>query len=444
MKPINYDIETYGCKVNSYDSGLLQKRLAMGGYVRDAKTPSVHILNTCAVTEEATKEALRRIRRLKAKNPLSTVVVTGCGAQVDTEKFDAYPGADLVVANSHKGQLEDLIKKHMRGELRQKVFKSNIFKKLDLEAGGGKEQSHTRSFLKIQDGCNSFCTFCVIPFARGKSRSISIDEIVNRVNVLFEESVREVVITGVHIGDYQDDFFGENNIRGLEDLLEQLLLRTRMPRFRISSLEPPELSTRLLNLFKDERICPHFHMSIQSANTKVLAEMKRKYTAENVQECLNRIGVEVPGAFVGMDVIVGFPGETPTEFQDTLERLKDSYWTKIHVFPYSERPGTWANKLPGKLYRSEIMDRAKVLRQVSQDRYTQAALEQVGKIKKVILLNGQNPLNQQVLSQDYWNIQMPQDQLLDGLGEEFEIKVMGFDPSHQSRLEGCHWGERIN
>ena len=166
-----------------------------------AKT-QIHILNTCAVTAEATKEAVKTIRKIKAQQPFSTIVVTGCAAQVDTGAFESLPGADLVIANSHKGLLPDLLKKHFRGELQQKTFKSNIFKKEELEADGGEEASHTRTFLKIQDGCNSFCSFCIIPYARGKSRSISIAHIVEKVNQMVAEGKKEVVLNGVHKGDY--------------------------------------------------------------------------------------------------------------------------------------------------------------------------------------------------------------------------------------------------
>ncbi|MFN3455288.1 MAG: hypothetical protein ACK41T_10045, partial [Pseudobdellovibrio sp.] len=190
-KAEDFVVHTFGCKVNTYDGGLIQKNLNQNGFRAlagglsisslDKEKSQIHILNTCAVTAEATKEAVRMIRKIKSQQPFSTVVVTGCAAQVDTGAFENLPGADLVIANSHKGLLPDLLKKHFRGELEQKTFKSNIFKKEDLEAEGGDEISHTRTFLKIQDGCNSFCTFCIIPYARGKSRSIPIQDIVNKI-----------------------------------------------------------------------------------------------------------------------------------------------------------------------------------------------------------------------------------------------------------------------
>lgn len=210
---LKYQVHTFGCKVNTYDAGLIQKNLNAGGFapvVSGEKNARIHVLNTCAVTAEATKEAVRYIRRLKVKDPFCTVVVTGCAAQVDTGSFENLPGADLVVANSHKSSLPDLLNRHFRGELEQKVFKSNIFKKEDLEAGGGIEKSHTRAFLKVQDGCNSFCTYCIIPYARGKSRSIGVADLVHRVNELYNDGAREVVLTGVHIGDYEDEVGGKS------------------------------------------------------------------------------------------------------------------------------------------------------------------------------------------------------------------------------------------
>ena len=433
---ISYQIHTYGCKVNSYDSGLLQNRLGGSGFVVDQDQPQVHILNTCAVTAEATKEAVRQIRRLKVKNPLAKVVVTGCAAQVATEQFADLPGADLVVANSHKGELEDLIQKSLNNQLTEKTFKSNIFKKEDLEAGGGVEKDHTRSFLKIQDGCNSFCTYCVIPFARGKSRSIEIDDLVQRVQQLYSQGVREVVLTGVHIGDYSDEFFGKENARGLEDLIEQLLLRTDVQRFRLSSLEPVELTPRLIELYQDPRMCAHFHMSIQSATTKVLSDMKRQYSAKDVEFSLQQIENKIPGAFVGMDVIVGFPTETESDFEETYQRLQSLAWTRIHVFPYSERPGTYAVRYPQKNRPEVIKERSRRLRELSSDRYAIQALQQIGRTKKGLVIKGRSP---RVVTRDYWTV------LLEGaeslpVGQEIDVQVLGYDHSESGRMTGFHRG----
>ncbi|WII70969.1 tRNA (N(6)-L-threonylcarbamoyladenosine(37)-C(2))-methylthiotransferase MtaB [Bdellovibrio sp. 22V] len=444
--PVKYQVHTFGCKVNTYDAGLIQKNLNANGFmpvVSGDKTARVHVLNTCAVTAEATKEALRYIRRLKVKDPFCTVVVTGCAAQVDTGSFSNLPGADLVVANSHKGSLPELLTKHFRGELTEKVFKSNIFKKEDLEAGGGIEKSHTRTFLKIQDGCNSFCTYCIIPYARGKSRSISVADLVQRINDLYAEGSREVVLTGVHIGDYEDEVGGKKYV--LEDLIENLLAKTKMPRFRLSSLEPVEVSERLLDLYQDSRLCPHFHMSIQSANTDVLFHMKRKYTQDDVRKSLEAIAVRVPNSFVGMDVITGFPTETDEQFQDTYTTLSQLPWTKLHVFPYSERQGTRAAAMDVSVYPHIRAERAAQLRNLSLSRYQDQAQLQIGSTKKVLVLKNAAK-GGQGLSHDYWPVNiLGADSFLEHwAGQEVDVKITGYDHSNKQHMEGHLQGEVIS
>lgn len=394
---LSFKIHTFGCKVNSYDSGLIEKRLAPEFHLSDE--PRIHILNTCAVTHEATVEAGRLARRLKVKDPFCLVVATGCAAQVDTEELARQKAIDLVVANSHKTELQQILKSYYNGDLKERVFKSNIFKKEDVEPGGGVDSLHTRSFLKIQDGCNSFCTFCVIPFARGKSRSIPVRDLVRRVQELEKSGVKEVVLTGVHIGDYED-----GKLR-LEDLVETLLAKTTVSRFRLSSLEPPELSERLLALYRSDRMCPHFHMSIQSAEADVLHKMKRQYTASQVETALLAIAEKVPGAFVGMDVIAGFPTETDEQFEETYQRLSRLPWTRLHVFPYSRRPGTFAARFP-TLSPSVLKERAHRLRTLSNQRLHEQASLQVGQKKLALQLRSRNG-NFVSLTRDFWTVEMP-------------------------------------
>jgi threonylcarbamoyladenosine tRNA methylthiotransferase MtaB len=440
---LRYQIHTFGCKVNTYDAGLIDKKLSAHGLspaITGDSSARIHVLNTCAVTAEATKEAVRYIRRLKVKDPFCTVVVTGCAAQVDTDAFSSLPGADLIIANSHKSSLPELLSRYFRGDLTEKVFKSNIFKKEDLEAGGGFEKNHTRAFLKIQDGCNSFCTYCIIPYARGKSRSIPISDLVSRINDLYAEGTREVVITGVHIGDYEDTSSGEK--RFLEDLLETLLAKTKMPRFRLSSLEPVEVTERLLEVYQDSRFCPHFHMSIQSANTDVLFHMKRKYTQADVRKSLLRIAEKVPEAFVGMDVITGFPTESEKQFEDTLKTLSELPWTRLHVFPYSERPGTRAAVMETSVYPHIRAERASRLRELSTQRYEAVGRLQVGATKKVLVLkNGAK--GGHGLSRDYWPVEIiGADTFLDHWsGSEIDIKVTSYSQSTKNQMDGHLLGE---
>jgi len=421
---LNFVVHTFGCKVNTYDGGLIQKNLAQNGFNSltkiDKDKTQIHILNTCAVTAEATKEAVKTIRKIKSQQPFATIVVTGCAAQVDTGAFENLPGADLVVANSHKGLLPDLLKKHFRGELSQKTFKSNIFKKEDLEADGGEEQSHTRSFLKIQDGCNSFCTFCIIPYARGKSRSIAIADIVHKINGLVRDGHQEVVLTGVHIGDYEDQQNGR--MLGLDDLIESVLDKTKIPRIRLSSLEPIEISDRLLTIFSNPRLCAHFHMSIQSADTDVLAQMKRKYSSNQVSTMLHKIS-GIPNVFVGMDVIAGFPTETEDQFENTYKVLSETPWTRLHVFPYSERSGTRAATLEQIPFHIR-KDRAAKLRELSLHRFQSEALKQVGKIHQTLILNKASK-GAEGLTRNYWPVRLNlnEQDLKKYSGQELLVKI---------------------
>lgn len=424
---LDFVIHTFGCKVNTYDTGLIQKNMNQNGFNLlsrvEKNKAQIHILNTCAVTAEATQEAVKTIRRIKSQQPFSTVVVTGCSAQVDTDAFEKVVGADLIIANSHKGLIPDLIRKFYKRELTERVFKSNIFKKEDLEAGGGQEQSHTRSFLKIQDGCNSFCTFCIIPYARGKSRSIAIADLVSRIKDLEHQGRKEVVLTGVHIGDYEDIQNGKK--KTLEDLVEAILAETKISRIRLSSLEPVELTDRLLELYSDERLCPHFHMSIQSANTDVLFQMKRKYTQEDVASALHKIYSRLKNPFVGMDVIAGFPTETDEQFDDTYKALCELPWTKMHVFPYSERQGTRAagfDQIPFHLRK----ERASKLRTLSQHRYQSEMLKQLNQMEKVLILNDEIIFEghryREALTRNYWPVLVPhQNHYL--AGSEQKIKI---------------------
>lgn len=411
----DYDfiVHTFGCKVNTYDTGLIQKNLRTNGFNEKkdlkSKTP-VHVLNTCAVTAEATQQAVRLIRKIKAQDPLATVVVTGCAAQVDTGAFENLKSADLIVANSHKGLLPQIIDQYFKRENTQRIFKSNIFRKDDLEAGGGEESLHTRSFLKIQDGCNSFCSFCIIPYARGKSRSVPIRDLVKKIKELEERGLKEVVLTGVHIGDYED----LQSKKGLDDLVEAVLQQTQIPRLRLSSLEPIEISERMLEMFSDKRLCPHFHMSIQSADSEVLKQMKRNYEQKDVRVILQKISDKVPSVYVGMDVIAGFPTETDEQFENTYKTLAESPWTRLHVFPYSERQGTRAATMP-QLSLMQRKERAQRLRELSLHRLQSEALKQIGQVKETLILNKLGQQSQS-MSRDYWNIHL-------GLNEELHAQI---------------------
>lgn len=390
-RTVNVEFHTFGCKVNTYDTGLMQKKL-----VSTESNKQVHVVNTCAVTQEATQQAVALVKKLKKQHPESHVVVTGCAAQVDAGYFEPLHEVDLIVANSHKHQLKEIIEQAIASKDTPKLFRSNIFKKEDLGQGGGLEKEHTRSFFKIQDGCNSFCTFCIIPYARGLSRSLSVTEIVAGIGLLEKNNVAEVVLTGVHIGDYFDDSTGSK----LENLIEKILESTSTIRIRLGSLEPIELNNQLLTLFENSRLCQHFHLSIQSANSRVLRDMKRHYTTADIVNSLTTLNQRFPMAFVGMDVIAGFPTETDAEFEDTYTTLASVPWTRLHVFPYSERSGTVAATMD-PVALDIRKKRAKKLRDLSWSRVIEKAKLQIGTVKRGLVLS-----QGKALSDDYWTIEI--------------------------------------
>lgn len=385
-------IQTYGCKVNYYDSLLIKQQLQNLKIDQQKKT---FILNSCAVTAQAGIKIRKQAKKLKHAHPNSLIVVTGCGAQVETSLYENIKEIDLVVGNSDKQNLKQIIEQNSLKK--QKVFKSNIFKSpyiySDFVAA---DTQRTRAFLKIQDGCDSFCTFCIIPFARGKSKSLPMSFLTKAINSLHQQQVQEVVLTGVHIGDYKD---GD---QGLDKLIIHILKHTKIPRIRLTSLEPIEITDELLACYSDTRICPHFHISLQSANSSVLKAMKRQYNRQDVEKAFKKIETKCPQAFVGMDVIAGFPCESDKDFEETYQVLLDHAWTNIHVFPYSPRAGTYAAKYPS-LPSKELVRRAGLLRHLSDSRFVTNLNKQVGTTKKVLLFN-QN--NQDGLSRDYWRVHL--------------------------------------
>ncbi len=390
-QPIN--IKTFGCKLNHYDSLLIKKQV----HTHFVKGKEIFILNSCAVTAQAGKDIRKEADKIKSSYPNSLIVLTGCGAQVETELYEKTKSIDLVVGNSDKKDLINILNNYS-SQQKNKVFKSNIFKSSFIFSDFvSPDHNRTRAFLKIQDGCDSFCTFCIIPFARGKSRSVPITFLVKAIKKLEEENIKEVVLTGVHIGDYRD---GD---KGLEDLLFCLLKETQISRIRLTSLEPVEITDRLLEYWNNERMCPHFHISLQSTNTSVLKSMKRKYSQKEVVMAFQKIDKAVPHAFIGMDVIAGFPSESKKDFEESYKLLKDQPWTNMHVFPYSPRKGAYAYKyetLPDK----EVRYRAALLRNLSKIRFNSLLKKQTRTYKKTLLFKKDN---RNSLSRDYWRITLP-------------------------------------
>jgi threonylcarbamoyladenosine tRNA methylthiotransferase MtaB len=394
-----YIVRTLGCKANLYDSQLIEAELqkrgwrpaATDGSSQEGTAPRLCIVNSCTVTDEADRQSRKLASRLGRDNPRARVVVTGCGAEVDPERLARSPGIHYVVGNQDKPRMVDLILEKLaheapqtgEGEVLGSVLQyeqmlsrhpmdrewpapeiSFATPPVHLMGHSGK----TRAFLKIQEGCNSFCTYCIIPYGRGPSRSLKPREIVEQSRALVAQGIREIIVTGTNIGDYGVDW-GMDPRTALTELFEQILADSGVERLRVGSLDPTEITAPLLSLMeRDPRFCPHFHVSLQAMHSRVLRLMKRKYGADEARACLERIAmVPAPlgGPFVGMDVITGFPGETAAEFEAGYEELSRLPWSRLHVFPYSEREGTPATRLPGAVRPEERSRRAGLLQELS-------------------------------------------------------------------------------
>lgn len=377
-------VKTLGCKVNTYDSHALETQFKALGYdlVADPAQADISILNTCSVTANADREARYLLRRFRRENPDAVVAATGCYAQTDSARLVAMDEVDLVFPNEVKdgvvGTLHDvLLKKQAGQDLPTAKLPENVAVVSENKQGHFKssltlfeaDPSQTRAFMKIQDGCNGFCAYCLIPYARGASRSVAPEAVLGEVRRLIDNGVKEIVFTGIHIGDYGEDFTPDQaTIRSMVDLLATLTSWPDMVRYRISSLEPNELTQELLDVMaaRPELVCDHFHLPLQSGHDRILKGMRRKYTTQQYADTVAMARRYFPKANFGADVIPGFPGETEAEHLETMRFIESTGLNYLHVFPYSKRPNTAAIRYPDHVAPEVVKIRAQQLRELSE------------------------------------------------------------------------------
>jgi threonylcarbamoyladenosine tRNA methylthiotransferase MtaB len=327
-------LDTIGCKLNQAETQLLARQLAQAGYrlVAADDEAEVYILNTCTITHVADRRCRQRLRLAHRRNPGGVVVAIGCYAERAGNELEQVEGVDLVLDNSQKSDLVQRLEE--AGYLNRPADSQGDLTIADFR---------TRAFIKIHEGCNSSCAYCIIPVVRGRERSLPADQVIGEVKGRVAEGYKEAVLTGTKIGLYKYDSV---NLAGL---LQRLLTETGVERLRLSSLQPREISPELLGLWHDKRLCRHFHLALQSGSEGVLRRMKRGYTASGYQRAIALIREMVPEAAITTDVIVGFPGETEAEFNDSYELCRQMEFARIHVFPYSPRSGTQAAGMPGRV-----------------------------------------------------------------------------------------------
>lgn len=334
-------IKTHGCKANQLESHILKEKLLNAGYTESssAAKSDIYILNSCSVTETADIEALRTLRNIKNKNLEVTTVLTGCSAQLNAKKLEEYDFIDIILGNNDKFDIVKAIKTKKSNIT--DIFAVNEFNNQPIHY-----YSKTRGYLKIQDGCNNYCSYCTIPFARGKSRSNSINNILEQINTYTDSGIKEIVLTGIHIGQWGEDLTPKRSLFNLLEAIEN----TPIKRYRLGSLNPLEIDNKMLNfLSQSDKFCPHFHLSLQSLCDKTLKNMNRHYSADLCLELINNINNSFNLPFIGSDIIVGFPDENDEDFETTLKNAEKSQLSAIHVFPYSIRKNTKAAAMENQI-----------------------------------------------------------------------------------------------
>lgn len=348
---------TMGCKLNLSETGTISRDFIQHGFekVSYKEKADIYVLNTCSVTENANKEARKLIRQAKRRNPDSSIAIIGCYAQLKPNEISEIKGVDLVLGAKEKFNLLSHLEK-LDIKDKTKIVESDI-REINSFKSSYSSAERTRSFLKIQDGCNYTCSFCTIPLARGKSRSDSIKNTMETAKKITNEGAREIVLTGVNIGD-----FGNGTTETFYDLIQQLDTIKELDRIRISSIEPNLLSTQIIDFCAtSKKIMPHFHIPLQSGSNKILQSMRRRYNLELYEEKIIKIKNLIPEACIGVDIIVGFPGETNSEFYKTYDYLKELDISYLHVFSYSERENTEAIKIKDVVNFEERAERSKML-----------------------------------------------------------------------------------
>ncbi len=386
---------TLGCKVNQYETNAMEQQFIKNNYeiVENTQKADIYVINTCTVTNIAERKSRQMLRRVKEINPSAVLVVCGCYAQVAKNELEQIPEIDIILGINEKNEIVQIVENYMekmaeQDKRSQEAEIDDVSKQKEfLDFGDVTYTEKNRAVVKVQDGCNMFCSYCIIPYARGRIRSRKIESVVSEIEKIAKEEIKEVVITGIHVASYGKDFDNENTSKKIRliDLLEAINKIDGIDRIRLSSLEPTivdeEFATRLSKL---DKICDHFHLSLQSGCDETLKRMNRKYTTQIYRDAVATLRKYYPEASFTTDVIVGFPGETDEEFAKTYEFLKEIDFYRLHVFKYSPRRGTVAEKMPNQLDGNKKEERSNKLIELSNSTENKHNQSYIGKTVKVL------------------------------------------------------------
>lgn len=392
-----------GCKSNQFESAIIEENLIEHGYkkVQNIEDADIYILNSCSVTHKSDNEAMYLLRSAKHKNPNILTIATGCMAQIEKEELLKNDFIDFVIGNDEKLHLYDYINSDERFSAND-ILKQTEFNKVELF-----DTTKTRASLKIQDGCDNRCTYCIIWKARGKSRSADSEFIVNQINNFAKHGFKEVMLTGIHIGQWGKEFG-----LSLLDLLKEIEEKTAIERYRLGSLNPPEITDEMLEFLKtSKKFCPHFHLSLQSANDKTLRSMNRFYKTEDYLKLIEKINETFENPFLGSDVIAGFAGENEEDFEVTRKNLLSSGLTQIHTFPYSKRKGTIGAEMENQVPDDVKNSRATIIKEISKEKLNKFIEKNLGKTLEILIEKHPDKHSQNLkgMTRNYLTVQIPSD-----------------------------------
>lgn len=392
-----------GCKSNQFESAIIEENLISHGLekVQKVEEADIYILNSCSVTHKSDNEAMYLLRSAKHKNPQILTVATGCMAQIEKQELLKNDFIDFVIGNDEKLHLYDYLSPDERFSAND-ILKQTEFNKVELF-----DTTKTRASLKIQDGCDNRCTYCIIWKARGKSRSADSNFIIDQINNFSKHGFKEVMLTGIHIGQWGKEF-------GLTllDLLKEIEEKTTIERYRLGSLNPPEITDEILEFLKNsKKFCPHFHLSLQSANDKTLRSMNRFYKTEDYLKLIAKINETFENPFLGSDVIAGFAGETEEDFEITRKNLLSSGLTQIHTFPYSKRKGTIGAEMENQVPDDVKNSRATIIKEISKEKLNKFIEKNLEKTLEILIEKhpDKHTGNLKGMTRNYLTVQIPSD-----------------------------------
>ncbi|MBR6014259.1 MAG: tRNA (N(6)-L-threonylcarbamoyladenosine(37)-C(2))-methylthiotransferase MtaB [Selenomonadaceae bacterium] len=411
---------TLGCKVNQYETEAMQKLFFAAGYEisNEIETADIVVVNTCTVTALSSQKSRQMIRKFSRANKNAVLAVVGCYAQKEPEKISEIDGVDIIIGTSDRMKIVELVEKVLKNR-KEKIFFVNDVENISEFEELPHTPQRTRAFLKIEDGCNNFCSYCIIPFVRGRVRSRSLESIRAECRELKKNNFKEIVLTGIHIGAYGRDF--KNKI-SLVDAVKIVLETAEPARLRLGSLESAEMTDELIDLMKnDSRICNHVHLPLQSGSDEILKAMHRPYMTKNFSDLTSRLVKEIPEISIGTDLIVGFPGETEKHFEETLNFLNSQPFSKIHVFPYSLREGTLAAEMKNQIDSQTKKIRAAKVLEIANTKEKIFAEKIIGQTVEIIAETEENGLIDG-LTKNYIRGYVPADEKIK-LGEFIRVKA---------------------